>query len=332
MGRKHKDKLKRIITILAVTILASVAVLILGISGAYYFVQYQLVTPLSDQFSEQTFVINEGEGLGEISAKLEEASLIRGKLWFTGYIFYKGWSTQLQAGEYFLSPSLSIVQMARGIVSGDVVLHEVKVTIPEGFTLRQIDARLSKIGLINEGELLEYPALEGYLFPDTYRFNTRDNLEDIIQKMRDTFDQKLDTGLRDEITRQGKTIEEIITMASILEKEVAYYSEQRIVSGIFWKRLKDHYPLQSCATIAYALGVDKWRYSIADTKVDSPYNTYQNVGLPPGPINNPGLLAIKAAIYSEATDYYFFLSAKDGTTIFSRTTEEHYANKAKYLD
>ena len=150
--------------------------------------------------------------------------------------------------------------------------------------------------------------------------------------MRDNFDKKVDDSLRAEIERQGKTLGEIVTMASILEKEVPTYYEKRIVSGVFWKRLGINYPLQSCATIAYALGKRKWRYSIEDTKTNSPYNTYQNTGLPPGPINNPGLWSTKAAVWPINTDYFYFLSTKDGRTIFSRTGEEHNANKARYLD
>jgi len=134
-----------------------------------------------------------------------------------------------------------------------------------------------------------------------------------------------------QLHKEGKTINEIITMASILEKEVPTYDDQKVISGIFWNRVRDNYPLQSCATIAYVLGIDKWIYSLDDIEIDSPYNTYKNTGLPPGPINNPGLSAIQAAVYPSETDYYFFLSAPDGQTIYSRTFEEHLDNKNKYL-
>ncbi|MBU4082674.1 endolytic transglycosylase MltG, partial [Patescibacteria group bacterium] len=137
---------------------------------------------------------------------------------------------------------------------------------------------------------------------------------------------------RAEIKKQGKTVEEVVIMASILEKEVRTDRDRRIASGIFWRRLGNNYPLQSCATIAYILDEDKWRYSTEDTKVDSPYNSYQNVGLPKGPICNPGLSAIRAAINPQENDYNFFLSKPDGETVFSKTLEEHNTNKAKYLE
>jgi UPF0755 protein len=306
--------------------------ILLCLFGGYFFVGHQIITPLSNQADEETFIIERGEGSEEIAAHLEKANLIRGKIWFTTYVFYKGWAAQLQAGQYVLSPSLSIPQIAQKIVRGETISQEIQVTIPEGFTLKQIDARLNGVGLIKAGELMKQSQLEGYLFPDTYRFNQGTALDEIVVKMRENFDRKLDEDLKDEIAGQGKTTEEIIIMASLLEKEVATDQDRRIVSGIFWQRLENNYPLQSCATIAYVLGIDKWRYSIEETKIESSYNTYRNIGLPSGPICNPGLSAIRAAIEPQANDYNFFLSKPDGETVFSQTLEEHNENKAKYLE
>ena len=301
--------------------------------SAVFIFDYQIDTPFySTDQEEKIFVIESGQGLEKIAENLNEAGLIKSKWGFIGYIAYKDWTTKLQAGEYALSSSLSIRQISRKIVEGDAITHEARIVIPEGFTLKQIDARLANNGLIKQGELLAKPELEGYMFPDTYDFNRDATLDEIIVVMMDNFDKKLDDNLVAEIQRQGKTIKEIITMASIIEKELPLYNDKRIISGIFWNRVGDNYPLQSCATIAYILGVDKWIYSTEDTKVDSLYNTYQNIGLPPGPINNPGILSIKAAVYPINTDYYFFLSAPDGQTIYSKTFEEHLDNKAKYLN
>jgi len=301
------------------------------LGGGYFFIDYQIFTPLTIQSAEQTFIIEKGEGLREISAHLEEKELIRNKTIFEYYVWYRGWAARLQAGEYSLSSSLNIPQTAEKIVKGEATSQETNITIPEGFDLKKIDARLTKAGLIEAGELLRQSQLEGYLFPDTYKFSQGASLDEIIDKMRENFERKLTQDLIEEIERQGRTIEEIIIMASLLEKEVPTDEDRRIVSGIFWKRLKDNYPLQSCATIAYILDIDKWRYSTADTKIESPYNTYQNIGLPPGPINNPGLSTIGAAISPQASDYYFFLSKPGGETVFSRTLEEHNENKVKYL-
>jgi len=299
---------------------------------SYLYIHRQLIDSPDSKLDRQVFLVSEGEGLKQIATNLESTQLIKDKFWFLAYAVYKGWSGGMQAGEYNLSPTLNIVQIAEKIARGEVIQQVIKVTIPEGFTLKQADERLAGLGLIKEGELAEKTELEGYLFPDTYEFTKRDKLEDIILKTKENFEQKVDEDLKKEIEKQEKTIHEIVTMASLLEKEVAYYSEQRIVSGIFWKRIKENRPLQSCATLAYALGEDKWRYSIADTEIDSPYNTYQNLGLPIGPINNPGLLAIRAAVYPQRTEYYYFLSKPSGETVFSRTGEEHNENKRKYLD
>jgi len=304
--------------------------LIFCLSG-YYFIKYQINIPLSNQNTEQIFIVEKGDGVKTIANNLEKEGIIRNDFWFNVYIFYKGWESKLQAGEYALNKSLNIIQITDKIFKGDVIPREVKITIPEGFNIRQIDARLAEAGLIEAGELSIQSDLEGYIFPDTYEFNKKMDLDDILNIIKENFNNKLNDSLRNEIKRQGKTIEEIIIMASIIEREVPLYEDSRIVSGVFWNRLNINYPLQSCATIAYALGKDKWIYSIEDTKIDSPYNTYKNVGLPPGPICNPGILAIQAAIYPRPTDYYFFLSKPDGETVFSRTFEEHQANAAKYL-
>ncbi len=301
-----------------------------GLTG-YFLIKHQLFTPLDARGIEQSFDIERGEGVREIAANLEEYGLIRNGTCFEYYVWYKGWNAQLKAGQYFLSAALTIPQIAEKIVKGEALSQDIKITIPEGFTLKQIDARLAQAGLIEAGQLIEQSHLEGYLFPDTYRFDKDNTLDEIVDKMRANFDYKLDQNLRDAIEEQGKTIEEIVIMASLLEKEVSSEADRQIVSGIFWRRLANNYPLESCATIAYILGVDKWRYSIADTKVDSPYNTYQNIGLPPGPICNPGLSAIRAAINPQPNDYNFFLSKPDGETVFSKTLEEHNQNKAKYL-
>jgi len=294
-------------------------------------VSYQFNLPISGESIKQNFSVEKGEGLEKIAINLENDGLIRNKIWFTSYVVYQGWTTKLQAGEYVLNPSLNIKQIAEKLVKGEAVSQDIEVIIPEGFTVKKIDARLAKLGLIEPGEILIHPELEGYLFPDTYLLDVNSTAEDIIIKMRENFNNKLNENLRDEIERQNKTVEEIVIMASLIEKEVKTYQDRRIVSGVFWNRIRDNYPLQSCATIAYILEEDKWRYSIEDTKIDSPYNTYQNIGLPKGPICNPGLSAIRAAINPQENDYYFFLSKPSGETVFSKTLKEHNLNKAKYL-
>ena len=295
------------------------------------------------------FTIEQGEGLDIIASNLKEKGLISSKLLFNSYIFIQDEQSFLQVGEYNLSPLMSISEIAEKIVKGETI--ENKITIIEGWNLKNIAQYLEDKEITQKEDFLEIASssktfnqdflylddkpteegLEGYLFPDTYSIRTTDSAEDIIKMMLNNFDKKMTSDLREEIEEQNKTIFEIITMASLLEKEVRGEEDKKIVSGIFWKRIANKYPLQSCATVAYALGQDKWRYSIEDTKIDSPYNTYQYLGLPKGPICNPGLESIEAAIKPETTKFWYYLSTPEGETIFSKTLHEHNIAKAKYL-
>jgi len=175
------------------------------------------------------------------------------------------------------------------------------VTIPEGFTVKQIEERLN----------LKLPGenLEGFLFPDTYQFPLRISGEEVVKKMRDNFEKKLTPELREEIEKQGKTIFEIITMASLIEKEVKTKEEKELASGILWKRLEIGMPLQA----------------------DAAPETYERQGLPEKPICNPGLESILAAVYPKSSGYWYYLSTPEGETIFSKTLEEHNYAKSKYL-
>ncbi len=180
-------------------------------------------------------------------------------------------------------------------------------------------------------------SLEGYLFPDTYRVFASTSPEAVVQVMLSNFDKKLSQELRDEIKRQGKTIHEIITMASIIEKEAPLFNQTnvedaRIISGIFWNRLKINMALQSDATLSYIFENKKPAHSGTELTVDSPYNTYRYRGLPPGPIANPGMIAIEAAIYPAETNYMFFLTPLDGSRVhYAVSYEQHLNNKYRYL-
>ncbi len=293
--------------------------IILFLAAAFF--AWQIYLPRNSSLKEELiFNIEKGEGSRDIAINLEKEGLIRFAPIFRIYVLTVGVSDKLQAGKYELSPSMSIYQMAKKFASGDVAKKI--VTIPEGFTVKQIEEKLN---------ITIDPNLEGFLFPDTYHFSYDVTPGEIVEIMRDNFEKKITRDLREEIARQNKTISEIITMASLIEKEVKTRKDKDLVSGIFWKRLKVGMPLDSCATIAYILGIDKWRYSYEDTRKPSPYNTYLNSGLPVGPICNPGLESIKSAVYPENSEYWYYLSTPEGQTIFSRTLEEHNVARAKYL-
>jgi UPF0755 protein len=183
-----------------------------------------------------------------------------------------------------------------------------------------------------------YYSLEGFLFPDTYRVYEDASAADIVDKMLTNFDKKLTPQMRTDIAAQGKTIYEVVIMASLIEKEApinysdAENKDARIVSDIFWGRIDSGQALQSDATLTYLLADNNASHSGADLEIDSPYNTYKYKGLPPTPICNPGLRALEAAIYPIKTNYNYFLTSRDGKNIYyAKTYEEHLNNKYKYL-
>ncbi|MBU4284793.1 endolytic transglycosylase MltG [Patescibacteria group bacterium] len=281
---------------------------------------------------EKLIKIEKGWGSDEIGQKLKDEGLIGSKWVFVFYAWIKGYNVHLQAGEYLLDSKMSVLKIARMITNGEISENYVKVTIPEGWTNKKIEERLIASGVLKEEDKLPKEK-EGYLFPDTYYFERKSSVDIVVKKMSDNFMKKIGEDIsKDLLIDSSMKLPNAVIMASIIEREVVSDEDRVIVSGIFWKRIENNIPLQSCATIAYILGVEKKQYSYEDTRVKSLYNTYTNLGLPPAPINNPGLSAIKAALNPKETDYYFFLSASDGTTIFSKTLEEHNTNKAKYLE
>jgi len=314
--------------------------------------------PADPNGADRFFTVNAGESTNQISENLFSQKLIKSKLAFETYVWARGWEGTIKAGEHTLSPKLSVREIAGALVRGDTINRETDIKIIEGWRINDIDKYLADNQILAAGEfkaladnelqvksaklkafdflnnIPESATLEGYLFPDTYRVFKDSSAEDIAAIMLANFDRKLNPELWNEIERQGKSVHEIITMASLIEKEVRTAEDMKIVSGIFWNRINNGQALQSCATLAYIIGVNKTQYSEEDTKIDSPYNTYQNRGLPPGPIANPGLNAINAAIYPTPNNYNFFLTAEvngEDKVIYSETFEDHVRNKGIYL-
>jgi UPF0755 protein len=219
---------------------------------------------------------------------------------------------------------------------------KVGATIFEGLTLSQVhyytNVPVELLQLSDYRDKYDFLAdipqyatsLEGYLFPDTYYFNYGDTAIEVAKTMLANFGEKLTSKLRSEIKNQGKTIYEIVTMASLIEKEAATDTDRKLISGVLWKRLDAGMRLQVDATVLYATG-KTGSVSIEDTKTDSPYNTYMHAGLPAGPICSPSLNSILAAIYPQDSPYWYYLATPEGKTIFSKTLEEHNAAKYKYL-
>ncbi len=315
---------------------------------AYFYVQARKPFSASEQ-TARIFIVEKGDGAREIGSKLERERLVANKLFFIFYVWQSKTTDALQAGRYVLSPAMSPARMAEIIVKGEVSRDLAVITIPEGFDMRLIEKRLRDAGLFlnEEKKISDFTArdfsgahdflsdvpqgagLEGYLFPDTYYVERSAPLAQAIGRMLENFGKKFSADLRADARAQGKRIFEIVTMASLLQKEVITEDDMKIAAGVLWRRLAMGMPLQVDAAVAYATG----RNTITreDLAIDSPYNTYRYKGLPAGPIANPGLQALRAALYPASSDYLFYLSKPDGETVFSKTLAEHNSAKAKYL-
>lgn len=313
---------------------------------------YQINIKPSKDEANIIFTIEAGEGTNQISDELYQNGLIKNKLAFETYAWFWGKEDEFIAGRHNLNKTMSVRRLTK-LLTTKAEPRERDIIIIEGWNNQQIADYLEKEGVVGSVEFIEYLnkaipdlmndyqflegldaafGLEGYLFPDTYRIFNQASAADIIRKMLSNFEKKLTVDLQDEITRQGKTLNQVVILASVVEKEVATTEDRKIVAGIFLKRLRDNYPLQSDATVNYITGKNMLQPTYEDTKIDSPYNTYKYLGLPPGAICNPGLDSIMAVIYPNQTPYYYFLTTPDGEVIYSKTYSEHLKNKDKYLN
>jgi len=317
-----------------------------------YFSWHRVSLPVQKNQGENIKIeIERGEGLKDIAQKLKSAGLIKNEKLFQFYVILKNLRKNFWPGEYHLSQNMSLAQIVKMLTSQPLA-PERDITIIEGWTNIEIADYLDKENIVKKDVFLaeiqdmqkrvinEYnflknlpkaATLQGFLFPDTYRIYKKTTTEKIVRKLLDNFEAKITPQMYVDMKKQGKDIFDIITLASLVEKEASNEIDRRLIADIFWRRLGANIPLQSCATINYILGKPKKHLSFEDTRMPSPYNTYINRGLPPGPINNPGLDAIKAAIYPLTNDYWYFLATSDGRTIFSRTKIEHDLMKQKYL-
>lgn len=322
--------------------------LFFAFAGAY--LSYSL-SPVSSSDSPRDISIASGLGLEQIAELLEREGLIRSSGAFKTWSFFSGSAHLLKPGAYSLAPSLGTPEIISELVAGP---PDVEVLVTEGKAILDIDVELSGRGLLRPGELanfdltalkLDYPflarakTLEGFLFPDTYRFSKGGSVESIVRKFLDAFLKKaqpLFSNKKLKTENQKLTDYELLTLASLIEKEVPFSNDRRLVSGILQKRLKIGMPLQVDATVLYvACG---YRYEDCrpltgkDYKIKSSYNTYLNKGVPPAPIVNPGLDAIKAALEPASSGFLYYLSDPDTKkTVFAKTLEEHTRNKAFYL-
>lgn len=311
---------------------------------------YSLFKAPAEFKDDKSFLIEPGQSAQVVALNLQEQGLIKNSLLFRLTAKYKGAEKNLVSGEHQLSAGSGILAIISQLQNKDNLSSELTITIPEGWRMYQIAEHLENKGIAaiaefnqvakieNWREQYDFLAdksiksLEGYLFPDTYRIFSDAKPEDVIKRMLDNFSLKLDDKLRADIAKSGKSLHEIIILASIIEHEAKFDADRYLVAGVFYNRLEIGMALQSCATINYLTNKNAARVSGEDLEIDSPYNTYKYPGLPPGPIANPGLESIKSAIYPQSGNYFYFLNDSRGKAYFAETYEKHQANIRKYLD
>src|SRR3990167_7298425 len=324
--------------ILLVTIIAGFLT-----TGVFGFFMYE-AQKRNGKFGTKTIVIEEGAGLKDIANLLKNEDLLKNEQLFILYTLLEGQAKNMQAGVYEINTPVSIKDLVI-IISGGEVSGFARVTIPEGFTNKQIAERLINTRVISSKEeflnlmslstssaydiygyeflkTIKANSLEGFLFPDTYEFRDSDGASVILGKFLENFELKAGNLVNSYNT---------LTTASILEKEVQTEQDMRIVAGILNNRLRLGMLLQVDATLAHITGKKTGQITNQDKFIDSPYNTYKYTGLPPAPIANPGLKAINAALNPTSSDYLYYLTSQDGATYFAETLEEHNKNKNLYL-
>lgn len=334
-------------------VLALIILLLILSVGSFV---YASMRPMPSSSEAVVFEIPEGTGTAGIADQLQQEGLIRSALLYKVYLKMEKEGEDFKAGSYQLYPGLDYAGITAALNGGEGVKQaSVKVTIPEGLTIAQIADRLSKAGgwdaksirqlarepekfadVLPDGvpseEGLTY-ALEGYLFPDTYEFSTGASAEDVVRRLAKETTTKLKSipNFDALLKKRGLTVHELLTVASLVEREAVVDSERPLIAGVIYNRLDKPMKLQIDATVQYALGKQKDRLLYSDLEIDSPYNTYQNEGLPPGPIAAPSLKSIEAALQPEASDYYFYVTKKDGSGghLFAETYKQHQQNIEK---
>lgn len=323
-------------------VIAAIVVVLACLALGLFF--YELRPVNTGDTATLVFEVKPGDSFRTIADNLYDDKLIRSPEAFDLFALLGGRALALKPGFYHLDPAMGAARIVSILVSGSTT--EVTVTIPEGSNLYAVDAILSAALVIHPGDLIGFHAdgpLEGKLFPDTYQFSTNSTASDVVNELVGNFNAKAAPLL----AADSQNVQRDLILASILEKEVPDQTDQEIVAGILLKRLAAGMPLDVDATVCYA----KLLASVAsssnqspsnqvcqsltalDFKIDSPYNTYLYRGLPPGPIGNPGVSAITAAIHPVSSPYWYYLSdPKTGKTIFAKTLDEQTQNRVKYLE
>jgi len=313
-------------------IAAGLAVIVIILAGSFVL----SILPVSGRQTVRV-VLPKGAGAREMGRILSVNHVIRSPFAFRIMARLTGKGNRLHSGAYDFQPGTGLLDVLRKIETGEVSAKW--ITFPEGFTIRQMGERLESAGAgsadkfekkalydgasFNTNFAQPGQSLEGYLFPDTYLVPLGTSEDGVIREMLESFDTKVVQALKDDIKASGMSLKDVVTLASLIEREARIPKDRPLIAAVLLNRMKKHMRLECDATILYALGKHKNRVLFKDLEIDSPYNTYRNAGLPPGPIANPGLDSIKAALHPAAADYLYYVARSDGSHIFSRTFEEH---------
>lgn len=282
--------------------------------------------------------IQAGLSTAEIAERLAEKGVISSSWKFRILARLRGYDDKFRPGSYTFTANMEDDEVFSKLLTGEKRL--IQFTIPEGFGVKEIAERLYSLDLVNKEDFLKaaedfapydymrkhkdvFFAAEGFLFPDTYTVESDVEIEELLSLMANTLDEKLKPAMRTQAEKMGLSIYDLITLASLVEREVRFPEDRPIVAQVLLKRIKLNMPLQTDATLQYLMDAPKEEVSIADTQIDSPYNTYQHVGLPPGPIANPGMASIEAVLHPSETEYLYFVADKRGHNHYAYTYEEH---------
>ena len=313
-----------------------------GVAGLVLWNHFgQFLEPVSERGADVVVEIPKGSSVAQIGRILEEKGLVRSADAFRFYVKYKKVGPQLKAGEHLLNPNLSLPEIVDSLVKGRFKLY--KLTIPEGLTMKEAAARAAEAGLANEEEFLalchdkefmaslsiEQESLEGYLFPETYYFGRSTTTKKVVKTMVEEF-LKVWKKYEDQSVGQDLTRHQVVTLASIIEKETGAAEERPLIAAVFFNRLKKGMRLETDPTVIYGINDFDGNLTRKHLQTPHPYNTYVITGLPPGPIANPGEASIAAVFHPAEVEYLFFVSKNDGTHKFSKSLSEHNAAVNQY--
>lgn len=319
-------------------IIIAVLVALLFLSGCSAAILLSDSSNLASSNEEIIIQVRPGDNARIIAEKLEDNGVIPNRHKFFWYAKWLGEENNFKTGAYIFHGNMDMNEVINALVSGSTSVA--RFTIPEGFGVKEIAERLEQEGIADKNEFLKKAkdfapysymkkqkdvryAAEGFLFPDTYTVEKGTDVDQLLEIMAKDMDERLTPELRERAQNQNLTIYELITLASLVEKEARYDEDRPIIAQVFFKRLEIGMPLQTDASLQYLLDEPKEDVSIADTKIESPYNTYQNMGLPPGPIASPGMKAIEAVLYPADTNYLYFVADRDGHNHYSDNYSTH---------